>query len=286
MDLIDKIETMRARVEEVRRKGARVGLVPTMGYFHEGHLSLMRRARAENDFVVVSLFVNPAQFGPQEDFGRYPRDRERDRAQAQAVGVDVLFCPGDDAMYPAGYASYVSVERLGDGLCGARRPGHFRGVATVVAKLFNICRPHVAYFGRKDYQQGIILKRMAADLDFDLRVEFLPTVRETDGLAMSSRNAYLSAEERRAAAALYQALAAAQKRFGAGERRTDRLVSEAAHILTAAGGRVDYVELVDGEELTPLAEAVPGALLAVAAFIGSTRLIDNTLLGIDDLTLR
>jgi pantoate--beta-alanine ligase len=246
----------------------------------------MRRARAENDFVVVSLFVNPKQFGPREDFGRYPRDFETDRTWAEATGVDVLFAPPDAAMYPPGYATYVSVDRLGDGLCGARRPGHFRGVATVVAKLFNICRPHTAYFGRKDYQQGIIIKRLAADLDFDLRIELLATVRETDGLAMSSRNAYLTSRERKDATAIYHALVNAQKLFAAGERRADALLAATTAILINAGARVDYVELVDAQELTPVTAAPQGALLAVAAFWGSTRLIDNTLLGVDDLTLR
>jgi len=217
MDVIASPGEMRTAAAAFRRENLTLGLVPTMGFFHEGHLSLIRRARAECERVVVSVFVNPTQFGPGEDFERYPRDLSRDQELAADAGVDIMFTPTTENMYPEGYATYVVVERLGDRLCGARRPGHFRGVATVVAKLFHLCRPTVAYFGQKDYQQAIIIKRLAADLDFDVAVEVLPTVREADGLAMSSRNAYLSSPERSQATCLYRALVRAQQLSAAGE---------------------------------------------------------------------
>ena len=271
---------MRATAEEFRRQDLSLGLVPTMGYFHEGHLSLMRRARADCQRVVVSLFVNPAQFGPGEDLGRYPRDFERDRDLAAAEGVDVMFAPDAADMYPESYATYVDVERLTAGLCGARRPGHFRGVATVVTKLLNICRPTAAYFGRKDYQQAQVIKRLVADLNFDVKIEVLPIVREADGLAMSSRNQYLTAEERRQAACLFRALARAQELYAAGETRPGRFVDEMTAVITAQPpARVDYAEVVDAEELTPAGTVEAGNVAVVAAFLNQTRLIDNTILG-------
>jgi len=255
-----------------------------MGYFHEGHLSLMRRARADCRRVVVSLFVNPTQFGPSEDLERYPRDFERDRELAAAEGVDIIFAPATEDMYPEGYATYVDVERLTDGLCGALRPGHFRGVATVVAKLFNICRPTAAYFGQKDYQQAQVIKKLAADLDFDVEVEVLATVREADGLAMSSRNEYLTPEERRQATCLFRALARAQELFAAGETRPAKIVDELTVTITAQpAARVDYAEVIHPQELTPVTTVEKGAVAAVAAFVNETRLIDNTILGEEDL---
>jgi pantoate--beta-alanine ligase len=275
---------MRATAEGFRRKDVRLGLVPTMGYFHEGHLSLMRQARADCRRVVVSLFVNPTQFGPSEDLERYPRDFERDRELAAAEGVDIIFAPAAEDMYPEGYATYVDVERLTDGLCGARRPGHFRGVAAVVAKLFNICRPTAAYFGQKDYQQAQVIKRLAADLDFGVEIEILPIVREADGLAMSSRNKYLSPEERRRAACLFRALARAQALFAAGETRPAKFNGEMTAVISAQESvRVDYAEVVHPQELTPVTTAEKGAVAAVAAFFNETRLIDNTILGEEDL---
>jgi pantoate--beta-alanine ligase len=275
---------MRRAAEALRRGGASLGLVPTMGYFHAGHLSLMRRARAECRRVVVTLFVNPAQFGPGEDLARYPRDFERDRDLAAAEGVDVLFAPDAAAMYPEGYATYVDVERLTVGLCGASRPGHFRGVATVVAKLFNLCRPSRAYFGRKDYQQAQVIKRLAADLDCGVEIEVLPIVREADGLALSSRNAYLSPAERRQATCLYRALARAQELFAAGERAPARYIAAMAAVVAAEpDARLDYAELVHPEELTPVRAAEAGSVAALAVFINQTRLIDNTALGEDEL---
>jgi len=286
MEIISDPGAMRARAAAARRAGQRLGLVPTMGYFHEGHLSLMRRARAENDVVIVSLFVNPTQFGPGEDFERYPRDAAGDEAAAKAVGVDVLFTPSAADMYPPGYATFVEVAGLSDVLCGARRPGHFRGVATVVTKLFQLCRPDAAYFGRKDYQQAVVVKRVITDLNFDVRLEILPTVRDADGLALSSRNSYLTAEERTRATALVRALAKAQGLFAAGEKRVSALKAAMADILAAADARVDYVEIVDGDTLAPRDAARPGDLVAVAAYVGRTRLIDNTILGGDELEPR
>jgi pantoate--beta-alanine ligase len=275
---------MREAAEALRRADLRLGLVPTMGYFHEGHLSLMRRARAECDRVVVSLFVNPAQFSPGEDLGRYPRDFERDCDLAAAEGVDLLFAPETNDVYPPGFATYVDVERLTEGLCGASRPGHFRGVATVVAKLFNLCRPAVAYFGQKDYQQAQVIRRLVADLDFGLQVEVLPIVREPDGLAMSSRNQYLSADERRQATCLYRALVRAAELFASGETRTDRLVAQMRAVVEAEpAARVDYAAIVDAYELAPLRRAAPGAVAAVAVYFNDTRLLDNAILGTDEL---
>lgn len=284
MDVITSPAVMRRTAEELRRDNASLGLVPTMGYFHEGHLSLVRRARADCKWVVVSLFVNPTQFGPGEDLDRYPRSFERDKELAAATGADVLFAPDAEAMYAEGYATYVCVERLTDRLCGASRPGHFRGVATVVAKLLNCCRPTRAYFGRKDYQQGQVIKRLVADLNFDVEIDLLPTVRETDGLAMSSRNEYLSPAERRQATCLYRAVARAQELFAEGAREPARYVAEMKAVVAAEpDARLDYAEVVHPEELAPVAEVEPGSVAALAVYINETRLIDNTALGEEDL---
>lgn len=284
MEVVTSPREMRTTAEELRRKRSSLGLVPTMGYFHEGHLSLMRRARADCQRVVVSLFVNPTQFGPSEDLGRYPRDFERDRELAAAEGVDIVFAPAAKDIYPEGYATYVDVERLSEGLCGAGRPGHFRGVATVVAKLFNICRPTAAYFGRKDYQQAQVVKRLAADLNFDVEIEVLPIVREADGLAMSSRNRYLEPEERRQATCLFRALARAQELFAAGETRSAKFVDEMTAVVAAQPAvRVEYAQVIHPRELTPVAAVEEGAVAAVAAIVNETRLIDNTILGKENL---
>jgi pantoate--beta-alanine ligase len=284
VEIVTSPREMQFKAEEFRRKKLRLGLVPTMGYFHEGHLSLMRRARADCDAVVVSLFVNPAQFGAGEDFDRYPRDVERDEKLAAAEGVDVMFAPEAADMYAEGYATYVDVERLTEVLCGARRPGHFRGVATVVAKLLNICRPTVAYFGRKDYQQAQVIRRLATDLNSGVIIEVLPTVREADGVAMSSRNSYLSPDERRQATCLYRALARAQALFAEGERNPAKFLDEMAAVVEAepAAG-IDYVEIVHPFELTPVPKVEAGSVAALAAFINKTRLIDNTIIGEEEL---
>ena len=275
---------LRAAVATARARGARIGLVPTMGYLHEGHLSLVDVARASADWVVMSIFVNPLQFGAGEDLERYPRDLARDTALAQGRGVDLIFAPAAAEMYPAGEPLVrVVAGPLADRLCGAYRPGHFEGVLTVVAKLFNLVQPDVAVFGRKDFQQSVLIRRMARDLDFALAVVVADTVREDDGLALSSRNVYLSPEGRGSAQALARALRAAADAFARGEREPRRLLSTARAILAAeAGVRTQYLELVDPDSLERLdaigRPARAGDTMAVAAFVGATRLIDNVVL--------
>lgn len=256
-----------------------MGFVPTMGCLHEGHLTLMRQARSECDLVVASIFVNPLQFGPREDFHRYPRDLARDTATAREAGVDILFTPETTAIYPPGFCTYVEVEGLTAGLCGASRPGHFRGVSTVVAKLFNIVRPHRAYFGQKDAQQLIVIRRLVRDLDLGIEVVAVPTVREPDGLAMSSRNSYLSPPERRSALALYRALQAARDLLAQGERSAAVVKQALAGVLAADPAvRVDYVAVVDADTLAEMEPVGGRVLVAVAAYVGQTRLIDNLVL--------
>jgi len=252
------------------------GLVPTMGALHEGHLSLVRRARQECAHVGVSIFVNPAQFRPGEDLSRYPRDLERDLKLLERLGVDVVWAPAPEVVYPPGFQTWVMVEDVARPLEGKIRPGHFRGVATVVAKLFNAFTPHKAYFGQKDAQQVVVIKRMAADLNFPLEVVVCPTVREPDGLALSSRNAYLNPEERQAAAVLYRALSAAQAKFQAGERDADVLRAAMSSTLAAEPlAREEYVSVADADTLGELNSIGQGALLSLAVRIGRTRLIDN-----------
>jgi pantoate--beta-alanine ligase len=271
---------MRAWSRSARMAGRRIGFVPTMGYLHEGHLRLFDRARQAADVVVASIFVNPIQFGPAEDFERYPRDLARDRALAEARGVDCLFAPSTEAMYPVAPRVRVTPGPLADHLCGPRRPGHFEGVLTVVAKLFHLVEPDVAVFGRKDAQQAVIVRRMIQDLDFPVTCLVAPTVREPDGLALSSRNAYLNPDERRAATALSRGLAAAHAAFAGGERQAEALIAAARRVIEAERLlRLEYVEAVDPEELVPVSTAAPETLLAVAAWAGSTRLIDNIVLG-------
>ncbi len=271
-------------IEDYRRLRATmtgtVGAVPTMGYLHDGHLALVRRARAENDHVVVSIFVNPTQFGPTEDYARYPRDPERDLAMLRAEGVDVVFMPSLEEMYPEGFATYVNVERLTERLEGAHRPGHFRGVTTVVTKLFNILQPHRAYFGQKDAQQLIVIRRMTRDLAFPVGIVDVPTVREPDGLAMSSRNVYLSPDERRAATVLFRALERARELWDAGVRDGSRLRAAMREVVESEPlARVDYVSVADPETLEEL-DAIEGrALASLAVRLGSTRLIDCAWLG-------
>jgi pantoate--beta-alanine ligase len=275
------------RCLEARGRGAAVALVPTMGFLHSGHESLLREARARADalaaagelgseaLALASIFVNPAQFGPSEDLARYPRDLDGDLAKCAAAGIDAVLAPEPAAMYGAAHQTWIEVEGVSRGLCGASRPGHFRGVATIVAKLFNLTRPHVALFGEKDFQQLAVIRAMARDLDLAVDVVGMPIVREPDGLAMSSRNAYLSADDRQRARALSLALFEARDRVAAGERDVAVLVAAARHRLTAAGARVDYVEIVDAETLAPMAEARAGSRMLVAAYVGVTRLIDN-----------
>ncbi len=261
------------------RRGLKIGLVPTMGALHAGHLSLIRRARAENDRVVVSIFVNPMQFGRNEDLGRYPRTLREDSVLCRRNGVDFIFFPGVGQMYPPGFASCVQVEALSNVLCGLSRPGHFRGVATVVAKLFNIVRPDNAYFGQKDAQQARIIKRMNDDLDFGIKIHVMPIVREPDGLAMSSRNRYLTPEERRDALVLSQALRAAARMAEEGVADTARIIRRLKMIVGAKKrAHIDYISIVDEESLRPLSRIRGRALLAMAVWVGKTRLIDNAVL--------
>ena len=259
--------------------GKAVGFVPTMGALHEGHVSLIRRARHENDIAVVSIFVNPIQFGPREDFTQYPRDIEGDTEKLQREGVDILFMPEISSMYPVGFFTNVEVDRLADKLCGAFRPGHFRGVATIVTKLFNIIRPRRAYFGQKDYQQSVIIKKMVRDLDMDVDVIVCPTIREHDGLALSSRNAYLDEGQRKAATVLYKCLTEASELINSG-------IIDAVHIKGVMRERflnepsvsaVEYCGIYDPDSLEEMAEIKGDVLLAVAVKIGTTRLIDNIL---------
>jgi pantoate--beta-alanine ligase len=280
MDVLRTPAELSEWTEGARRKGRRVGLVPTMGFLHRGHTSLMEACRARADTSAVSIFVNPTQFGPTEDLARYPRDLDGDLRKCRQAGMDAVFTPEAGAMYPDGHRTFVEVTRLQDGLCGARRPGHFRGVATVVTQLFALGRPHVAVFGEKDFQQLQIIRRLAVDLHLGVEVVGMPIVREADGLAMSSRNAYLSAAERARALALSRGLEAARARWTAGERGTHALLEVVRTELRAAEVREDYVELVDPATLEPLPRADRAdARLLVAAFVGTTRLIDNTAIG-------
>lgn len=275
----EAVAAARARVDPGTGRPPRIAFVPTMGYLHEGHLSLVDRARELADFVVLSIFVNPLQFGAGEDLDRYPRDAERDAALATVRGVDLLFLPELDELYPNGDPTIQVVPLEGaDRLCGEHRPGHFQGVLTVVAKLFNIVGPDLAIFGQKDLQQAALIKRMVADLDIPVEIEVAPIVREADGLALSSRNVYLDPDERSRALALYRGLEAAAEAFGAGETDGETLTKLVGASLASAGIRPEYIELVDPDTLSPLERAVPGAAIAVAAFVGRTRLIDNLIL--------
>lgn len=275
MRILESAEAMRAWSGEQREAGRRVGLVPTMGALHEGHASLIRQAVADCDVTVVSVFVNPVQFGPNEDYERYPRTFEADKGMAEELGVDAIYAPDAQAMYPADYATYVDVlGPLTETLCGRSRPGHFRGVTTVVAKLFNAVQPHRAYFGQKDAQQLAVIRRMTRDLDFGIEIVGLPIVREADGLALSSRNQYLTREERERALCIPRALEKGRALIANGERSAEE-VREAVRDVLAQVDAIDYVELVNAENLEPLEEIRPPALLAVAAKVGETRLIDN-----------
>lgn len=279
MKIIRTIAEIRTAVAEARASGNSVGLVPTMGAFHEGHLSLIRAARAQNELVVVSLFVNPTQFGANEDLGSYPRDEERDARLAREAGADVLFAPPASEVYPDGFATTVHVSGVTDVLCGAvRGPGHFDGVATVVAKLFGIVAPDSAYFGQKDAQQVVVVRRMVRDLNIRVRIEACPIVRDPDGLAMSSRNAYLDAASREQATALNRALDAAEALVRSGERRAGPVLAAARGVLVGAGIDPEYVELRDPDDLGALDEIGDRSLLAVAARVGTARLIDNRIL--------
>jgi len=279
MKVIRKIDEMRRSVSDIKSRGMSVGFVPTMGYLHEGHLSLVRESLREANATVVSIFVNPAQFGPREDFKEYPRDLNRDSEILEREGIDYLFVPEAGEIYPQGYKTYVEVCDLQDRLCGRSRPGHFRGVCTVVLKLFNIVNPDISFFGQKDAQQAIILKRMVKDLNLDVKIEVLPIIREEDGLALSSRNKYLTREERKAAHVLSKSLKQAQSMMEKGERDSAAIIKEMKEIIGREPlVKIDYVEIVDLDNLDHVPRIEKGALAAVAVFIGKVRLIDNTIL--------
>lgn len=277
MRIVTSAAEMQWVCRELRAGGAVLGLVPTMGALHEGHLSLVRRARGECSVVAVSIFVNPLQFGPREDFAQYPRTFTEDCGALEREGVGVVFAPDAEEMYPAGAVTTVAVAGVGDRLDGASRPGHFAGVATVVAKLLHIVGPARAYFGQKDAAQLAVLRRMVRDLNFDVKLVGCAIVRDADGLALSSRNKYLSTEERGRALALSRSLAAMEKRIAEGEREAEALICAGRRVLDAEGLRVDYVAAVDADTLLPVEVVVPGTLVAVAAWVGETRLIDNFL---------
>lgn len=279
MQTIRELDPLRLRIAAWRAEGERIALVPTMGALHDGHMALVEAARRRADRVVVSIFVNPTQFGPNEDFDRYPRQEEADSTLLEAHGCDLLWAPSVKTMYPDGFATSISVTGVSEGLCGAARPGHFDGVATVVAKLFGQVRPDVALFGEKDYQQLAVIRRMQRDLDIAVEVVGVPTVREADGLARSSRNVYLTAGERSAAVALPQALDAAATAIAAGEPVAEVLASARARLEQAGFGPIDYFALVDAHSLRPLDRAAGEMRLLAAARLGKTRLIDNVAVG-------
>lgn len=279
MEILRTIDEVRRWVREQKAQGHPIHFVPTMGYFHEGHLSLMRQAKNDGGKVIVSIFVNPLQFGPHEDFERYPRDFDRDHQLAESVGVDALFYPEVSEMYPAGYQTEVRVIKLSQPLCGRSRPGHFEGVATVVLKLFHIVTPDRAYFGEKDFQQLRIIQQMVLDTNLPITIVPCPIVREPDGLAMSSRNVYLTPEERQSATVLYRSLCWAQERVQAGERDAQRIRQGVyERIAQEPLARIDYVEVVDAETLEPVVCIERPTLVAVAVYFGKARLIDNTVL--------
>ena len=277
MKVMETIADMRRLRQQLAEP---VGFVPTMGYLHKGHLALVKRARKESASVVVSIFVNPTQFGSEEDFNRYPRDPQRDLASLEKEGTDIVFMPSPAEMYPAPFSSWVEVGRVTERLEGASRPGHFRGVATIVAKLFNIVQPDRAYFGQKDAQQLVVIKKMVADLDMNLEIIAVPTVREPDGLAMSSRNTYLNPEERKAAVVLYQAINLVQKLWGQGEKDAQKIRWQMTDLIQKQPlAKIDYISIADAETLDELETVRPPALVSLAIKIGRTRLIDNVVVG-------
>ena len=283
MELIYTLEWMQQVARQGRAEGSLIGLVPTMGALHEGHLSLIRAAQQQCRPVVVSLFVNPKQFGPHEDLEKYPRQMDADRALLERLQVSYLFAPTAAEMYPDGFRTYVNVEGLSDWLEGRSRPGHFRGVSTVVLKLFEIVQPHFAYFGRKDAQQARVIRQMVRDLNLDTGVVVCPIVREADGLAISSRNAYLRGQERRAATVLYRALDAARQEISQGERDATRLVALVRNVMAAEPlASTDYLEIVDADTFEPVERLRRSCLVLLAVFVGSTRLLDNLLIEEDE----
>ncbi|MBM9519386.1 pantoate--beta-alanine ligase [Desulforhopalus vacuolatus] len=276
MNILITVQEVREKVQEWKRAGLRVGLVPTMGYLHEGHASLIKEACSQNDRVIVSDFVNPIQFGPGEDLDAYPRDIEHDRKTAQDAGADCIFHPDVDEMYGSDFSSFVDMTGITENLCGKRRPGHFRGVCTVVSKLFNIVTPDMAYFGEKDAQQLAVIRQMVQDLNFAVQIIGCPIIREPDGLAKSSRNAYLNMEERQAATVLHAALSGAEDAMRAGERQISVLTGMIRNTIESRPlARVDYIEVVDSKSMQPVSEMNADVLIAIAVYVGKIRLIDN-----------
>jgi pantoate--beta-alanine ligase len=279
MVVVKNIDEMKKICRELRKEKT-IGFVPTMGYLHEGHLSLVRRSKKENDITVVSIFVNPTQFGPNEDYNSYPRNLNRDASLLEKEDVDYVFIPEIEQMYPKDYSTYINEEKLSRHLCGRSRPGHFRGVCTVVTKLFNIVKPNRAYFGQKDAQQFRVIRRMVRDLNMDVEVIECPIVREPDGLAMSSRNIYLSTEERNQALALNRSLKIAENLYRSGEKNTERMKEKIVQYLSSFDKiKIDYVEIVSEETLEPVEKIEGKVIVAIAAWVGKARLIDNTILG-------
>jgi pantoate--beta-alanine ligase len=279
MDIIKETAAMQQRCLELRAAGKTISFVPTMGYLHEGHLSLLREGRKRGDVLVLSIFINPTQFGPNEDLDSYPQDMENDLALAESVGVDLVWTPTPNHVYPDGYVTYVNVEGLTDVLCGASRPEHFRGVTTVVCKLFNVVQPHVALFGQKDFQQLAVIRRMVADLNMPIEVTGLPIVREEDGLAMSSRNVYLSTDHRKQALVLSQAIAAAQQSVSTGESDAHLILTDLRTMIEAQpDARIDYLHICHQLTLEEQERIDADSVLLLAVFIGKTRLIDNSFL--------
>ncbi|MEW6619549.1 MAG: pantoate--beta-alanine ligase [bacterium] len=279
MELINKIKQMKERSDELRRQGKKIGFVPTMGALHEGHLSLMRQAKLKNDVVIISIFVNPIQFVEGEDYQTYPKDFICDVELAKKTGVDIIFYPKVEEMYPDKPLTFVNVEKLTRGLCGKFRPSHFQGVTTVVTKLFNIVNPHTSYFGQKDYQQALVIKQMIKDLNFDIELVIMPIVREKDGLALSSRNTYLNKEERKSALILYKSLHLAKKILDSGERLSRNIILAMQDLIqTEKLASIQYIEIVDSKTLEPVELIEKKVLIALAVKIGKTRLIDNILI--------
>jgi len=278
--VIEECSEMKAISRDISSRKKSIGMVPTMGSLHQGHLSLIKRSVRENDCTIVSIFVNPIQFGPDEDYEAYPRNIERDVEMISETGADYVFAPAVSGMYQKKYSTFIDVSGITEVLCGAKRPGHFRGVCTVVAKLFNICRPDVAYFGQKDYQQCMVIKKMVRELDMDPVIEVCPIVREEDGLAMSSRNSYLDQRQRKAAPCLYKALIAGEKAFREGVKDTARIIAAVEDVIARCKGmKIDYIEIRDAADLSELSEVRAEAVIAAAVKLGDTRLIDNILIG-------
>ncbi len=275
MKIISSVNEMASFAKDIKSRAKSIGLVPTMGYLHDGHLSLIKEARAATDTVVVSIFVNPTQFGPTDDYVSYPRDIKRDRLEVEKAGGDIIFAPAVEQVYPESYSTYVEVEGLSEGLCGKTRPGHFRGVTTVCAKLFNIIEPDIAFFGQKDAQQVAIIQKMVKDLNMNVKLKVLPTLREKDGLAMSSRNKYLSPKQRKDASVLYQALNEAKNMIEAGEKNADKIKERMKKAIDKVDSKIDYISIVDADSLKDVSVISGKVLIALAVRIGRAKLIDN-----------